>query len=154
VVSSGPVTVTTVETVTEPAETVTVPDVVGDDHVAAGATVDARALIADSFPVESDEVRGTVVAQGPAGGSEVAPGTHVRLEVAIGPGDRPTAVVPDVTGPNEIEARATVREAGFTVLTIDRTAPSPEERGEVILQRPAAGTRVPVLTQIRLFVGR
>jgi eukaryotic-like serine/threonine-protein kinase len=154
VVSSGPVTVTTVETVTEPAETVTVPDVVGDDHVAAGATVDARALIADSFPVESDEVRGTVIAQDPSGGSEVGPGTHVRLAVAIGPGERPTAVVPDVTGPNEVEARAMVREAGFTVLTIDRTAPSPEERGEVILQRPAAGTRVPVLTQIRLFVGR
>jgi eukaryotic-like serine/threonine-protein kinase len=154
VVSSGPDVVTTVETVTEPAETVSVPDVVGDDHVAAGSTVDGSALIADSFPVESDEARGTVIAQDPSGGSEVAPGTHVRLEVAIGPGERPTAIVPDVTGPGEVEARATVREAGFTVLTIDRTAPSPEERGEVILQRPAAGTRVPVLTQIRLFVGR
>jgi eukaryotic-like serine/threonine-protein kinase len=154
VVSRGPEVVTTVETVTEPAETVTVPDVVGDDHVPAGATVDGRGLIADSFPVESDAVRGTVIAQDPGGGSEVPPGTRVRLDVAIGPGERPTAIVPDVTGPNEVEARATVREAGFTVLTIDRTAPSPEERGEVILQRPAAGSSVPVLTQIRLFVGR
>jgi eukaryotic-like serine/threonine-protein kinase len=154
VVSSGPEVVTTVETVTEPAETITVPDVVGDDHVEAGATVDGRDLIADSYPVESDETRGTVISQSPAAGTEVAPGTHVRLDVAIGPGERPTAIVPDVTGPDEVEARAAVREAGFTVLTIDRTAPSPEERGEVILQRPAAGTRVPVLTQIRLYVGR
>ena len=154
VVSSGPEVVTTVETVTEPADSVTVPDVVGDDHVAAGATVDGRNLIADSYPLESAETRGTVLAQDPAGGTEVPVGTHVRLDVAIGAGARPTAVVPDVTGPNEVEARAAVREAGFTVLTIDRPAPSPEERGEVILQRPAAGTRAPVLTQIRLFVGR
>jgi eukaryotic-like serine/threonine-protein kinase len=154
VVSRGPEVVTTVETVTEPAETVTVPDVVGEDHVEAGATVDGRDLIADSFPVESDETRGTVISQSPAPGTEVAPGTHVRLDVAIGPGERPTAIVPDVTGPNEVEARATVREAGFTVRTIDRTAPTPEERGEVILQRPAPGTEAPVLTQIRIYVGR
>lgn len=153
-VSSGPEVVTTVTTVTEPAETATVPNVVGDDHVAAGATVDGRNLIADSYPVESDEPRGTVIAQDPAGGSEVAVGTHVRLDVAIGPGERPSATVPDATGPNEVEARAIVREAGFTVLTVDRAAPTAEERGEVILQRPAAGTRAPVLTQITLYVGR
>jgi eukaryotic-like serine/threonine-protein kinase len=154
VVSSGPEVVTTVETVTEPAETVAVPDVVGEDHVAAGATVDGRNLIADSYPVESDETRGMVISQSPAAGTEVAPRTHIRLDVAIGPGERPTAIVPDVTGPNEVEARATAREAGFTVRTIGRPAPTPEERGEVILQRPAAGTDVPVLTQIRLYVGR
>jgi beta-lactam-binding protein with PASTA domain len=154
-VSSGPEVVTTVETVTETIATITVPSVVGDDHVAAGARVDGLNLIADSYPVESEyPIRGTVVAQDPEGGTPVPPRTHIRLDVAIGSGERPTAIVPDVTGPNEVEARATVREAGFTVLTIDRTAPSPEERGEVILQRPAAGTRVPVLTQIRLFVGR
>jgi eukaryotic-like serine/threonine-protein kinase len=154
VVSRGPEVVTTVETVTEPAETVTVPDVVGEDHVEAGATVDGSDLIADSYPVESDEARGTVLSQSPAAGSEVAPGTHVRLDVAIGPGERPSAIVPDVTGPNEVEARATARESGFTVRTIDRPAPTPEERGEVILQRPAAGTEAPVLTQILIYVGR
>jgi serine/threonine-protein kinase len=157
VVSSGPEVVTTVETVTEPVQTIqtiTVPGVVGDDHVAAGARVDGLNLIADSYPVESDEARGTVVAQDPAGGTPSPPRTHIRLEVAIGPGELPSAAVPDVTGPGEIEARATAREAGFTVLTVDRAAPTPEERGEVILQRPAAGTRAPILTQITLYVGR
>ncbi|MGH3117969.1 MAG: PASTA domain-containing protein, partial [Gaiellales bacterium] len=154
VVSSGPEVTTTVETVTETIATITVPNVVGDDHVAAGARVDGLNLIADSYPVESDQVRGTVVAQDPEGGTPVPPRTHIRLDVAIGPGERPTAMVPDVTGPDEVEARATAREAEFTVLTIDRPAPTPEERGEVILQRPAAGTEAPVLTQIRLYVGR
>lgn len=154
VVSSGPEVVTTVETVTESVETIEVPDVVGDDHVAAGATIDGMDLIADSFPVESGEPRGTVVAQDPAAGTQLPPGAHVRLAVALGPGERPTGTVPDVTGPNEVEARAIAREAGFTVRTIDRPAPTPEERGEVILQRPAPGTTAPILAQIRLFVGR
>lgn len=154
VVSRGPETVTTVQTVTESVEVVAVPDVVGDDHVAAGATIDGIDLIADSFPVESGEPLGTVIGQDPAGGSEVPPGTHIRLAVALGPGERPTGTVPDVTGPNEVDARATARESGFTVRTVDRPAPTPEERGEVILQRPAAGTVAPVLTQIRIFVGR
>jgi beta-lactam-binding protein with PASTA domain len=77
VVSSGPEVVTTVETVTEAVEVVEVPNVVGDDHVAAGATIDGTELIADSFPVESGEPLGTVIGQDPAGGSEVPPGTHV-----------------------------------------------------------------------------
>jgi eukaryotic-like serine/threonine-protein kinase len=154
VVSRGPEVVTTVETVTESVEVVAVPDVLGDDHVAAGATIDGIDLIADSFPVESGEPRGTVVAQDPAGGSEVSPGTHVRLAIALGSGERPTGAVPDVTGLNELEARATARESGFTVRTIERPAPTSEERGEVILQRPAPGTTVPILTQIRIFVGR
>ena len=155
IVSSGPeVVTTTVETVTEPVEVVEVPDVVGDDHVAAGATIDGIDLIADSFPVESGEPRGTVVAQDPAAGTELPPGGHVGLAVSLGPGERPTGTVPDLTGPNEVDARATARESGFTVRTIDRPAPTPEERGEVILQRPAAGSTVPILTQIRLFVGR
>jgi eukaryotic-like serine/threonine-protein kinase len=154
VVSRGPEVVTTVETVTESVEVVAVPDVVGDDHVAAGATIDGIDLIADSFPVESGEPRGTVVGQDPVGGSEVPPGTHVRLAVALGPGERPAGTVSDLTGLSEVEARATARESGFTVRTIDRQAPTSEERGEVILQRPAAGTTVPILTQIRIFVGR
>jgi beta-lactam-binding protein with PASTA domain len=154
VVSSGPEVTTTVETVTETIATITVPNVVGDDHVAAGARVDGLNLIADSYPVESDQPRGTVVAQDPEAGTPVPPRTHIRLDVAIGPGERPTAIVPDVTGPNEVEARATSREAGFTVRTIDRPAPTPEERGEVILQRPAPGTEATVLTQIRIYVGR
>jgi serine/threonine-protein kinase len=154
VVSSGPEVVTTVETVTEEVEVIAVPDVIGEDHVAAGAEIDGIELIADSSPVESGEPRGTVIGQDPGAGSEVPPGTHVELAVSLEPGERPSGTVPDVTGPNEVEARATLRESGLTVLTIDRPAPTSEERGEVILQRPAAGTTVPILTQIRIFVGR
>jgi beta-lactam-binding protein with PASTA domain len=155
-VSEGPpeTTVTVTTTVTETQPTVTVPDVLGDDHVEAGAEIDALDLVADSFPAESDEARGTVVAQNPAGGTRVAEGTHVRLEVALGTGERPDATVPDVIGLPEDEARALVRESGFTVRTVDRDAPTAAERGEVLRQDPDPGTSAPVLTQIVLHVGR
>ena len=63
------------------------------------------------------------------------------------------ATVHSVVGLRQARA-VSVREAGFTVLTIDRTAPHAGGGGEVILQRPAAGTEAPVLTHIRLYVGR
>lgn len=156
VVSRGPpeTTVTVTTTLTEAEATVTVPDVLGDDHVEAGAEIDALPLIADSFPVESGEPRGTVVGQNPAGGTRVAEGTHVRLEVALGPGERPNAPVPDVTGLPEEEARAMVRESGFTVRTVDQDAPTAGRRGEVLRQDPEPGTSAPVLGQVTLFVGR
>jgi beta-lactam-binding protein with PASTA domain len=122
-----------------------VPDVVGDDHVAAGATVDGIDLIADSFPVESGESLGTVIEQDPAGGSEVPPRTHVLLAVSLGPGERATGTVPDVTGPNEVEARATDANPASRFARSTVPPRSPEERGEVILQRPAPGTTAPLL---------
>jgi beta-lactam-binding protein with PASTA domain len=44
--------------------------------------------------------------------------------------------------------------AGFTVRTVYRDTPSRQEKGEVLAQEPAAGTRVRGLSQIMLLVGR
>ena len=150
-----PETETTTEpTTTEAPETVSVPDAVGQDHVEAGAAVDDAGLIANTFPVPSQDPRGTVVAQSPAAGTQLDEGSPVQLNVSVGPDSPPDAQVPDVTGPDEADARATCREAGFTCLTRDTSAPSPEEVGEVVDQEPAAGTSAEELTQITLFVGR
>lgn len=62
--------------------------------------------------------------------------------------------VPDVTGPTEAEARRIAEEAGFDVRVEDTNAPTAEEVGEVVLQRPDAGTRAPEGSEITLFVGR
>ena len=62
--------------------------------------------------------------------------------------------VPDVTGPTEDEARRIAEEAGFDVRVEDTNAPTAEEVGEVVLQRPDAGTRAPEGSEITLFVGR
>jgi beta-lactam-binding protein with PASTA domain len=154
-VTTGPLETETVMTTTEAEpEQVSVPDAIGTDHVDAGAEIDAAGLVADTYPVQSGDPRGTVVAQNPDPNTQLTEGDHVRLNVSTGPATRPTGEIPDVTGPDEDEARARCREANFTCRTVDRSAPSPEEVGEVIDQAPAAGTSAEVLTQITLFAGR
>ena len=148
---------TTIETTTtqeEPPELVEVPDVVGVNHVEAGSTIEGVGLVADSYPVASTEVRGTVVAQRPPGGATLPEGETARMNVALGEGTRQTREVPDVTGPQASDARATLRRAGFTVRTQYRQPPSSEEIGEVLTQQPGPGTSAPDLTQVTIFVGR
>jgi eukaryotic-like serine/threonine-protein kinase len=150
-------TTTTAETTTtveEPPQPVTVPDVVGQSYVEAGSTIEGMGLAADSYPVASNETRGTVVAQRPAGGTQLEEGDTVRNNVALGSGERPTREVPDATGPQASQARATLRSAGLTVKTQYRRPPSPEEADEVLTQQPAPGTSVPDLSQVTIFVGR
>lgn len=149
-------TETVTETETQPAEpeTVTVPNVVGDDQVAAGREIEAENLKADSYPVPSSEAAGTVVVQNPEGGAEAQTGDTVRLNVSVGEGERASRTVPDVTGPRESNARAIARRNRFTVRTVDRDAPSADEVGEVIEQQPAAGATAPEFSQITIYVGR
>jgi serine/threonine-protein kinase len=160
-VSTGPpstttVTTTTTQTVTQPPPpaNVTVPDVVGQSQVDAGDVLESNGVVADSYPVPSDEPAGTVISQNPPAGETVKEGDTVRLNVSLGPGERETSDVPDVTGLEAAEARRRVRVGGFTVRTVYRKPPSEEEVGEVLTQTPAAGVSAPILTQLTLFVGR
>jgi beta-lactam-binding protein with PASTA domain len=59
-----------------------------------------------------------------------------------------------VTGPTEDEARRIAEDAGFEVRVEETNAPTAEEVGEVVLQRPDAGTRAPEGSELTLFVGR
>jgi beta-lactam-binding protein with PASTA domain len=141
--TTGTTTTDATTTVEEPPQPATAPDVVGQSYVDAG-----------SYPVASSETRGTVVAQRPAGGTQLEEGDTVRNNVALGGGERRTREVPDVTGPQASDARSTLRTGGLTVRTQYRAPPSPEEEGEVLTQSPAPGTSVPDLTQVTIFVGR
>jgi serine/threonine-protein kinase len=152
--TSDTTTVETTTTVEEPPQPVEVPDVVGLSYIEAGSTIEGSELVADSYPVASAEPRGTVVAQRPTAGTQLKEGDTVRNNVALGEGARQTREVPDVTGPQASDARATLRRAGLTVRTQYRAPPSPEEVGEVLAQQPAPGTSAPDLTQVTIFVGR
>jgi beta-lactam-binding protein with PASTA domain len=160
-ISTGPpstttVTTTTTETVTQPPPpaNATLPDVVGQNQVEAGNVLEGNSLVADSYPVPSDEPAGTVISQNPAAETVVKEGDTVRLNVSLGPGPRDESAIPDVTGLEASEARQRARVEGFTVRTVERQAPSQEEVGEVLTQTPAAGAPAPILTQITIFVGR
>jgi beta-lactam-binding protein with PASTA domain len=150
-------TVTVTETTpTEPPPPpapVAIPDVLGLDHVDAGAQIDQGGLVANTYPVDSSEPQGVVVAQNPAAGTELPEGEAVRLNVSLASDPRADVTVPDLTGPAAADARAACREAGLTCRTLYRAAPGQEEIGEVLDQRPAAGSVVPALTQVTLFVG-
>jgi beta-lactam-binding protein with PASTA domain len=147
-------TTDTTTTVEEPPEPVQVPDVVGGNQIEGGSTIEGAGLVGDSYSVASTEPLGTVVAQRPTGGTQAKEGDTVRMNVALGEGTRQTREVPDVTGPQGSDARATARRAGFTVRTLYRQPPSSEEEGEVLTQQPGPGTSAPELTQITIYVGR
>jgi beta-lactam-binding protein with PASTA domain len=168
-VSTGPPSTTTVTTTTTaptttatttvqepppPPAPVTMPDVVGQSQVDAGELLESEGLVADSYPVPSEEPAGTVISQRPAPGTELKEGDTVRLNVALGPDEREASEIPDLTGLEASEARQRARIDGFTVRTVFRRPPSREEVGEVLTQTPAAGATAPIMTQITLFVGR
>lgn len=140
--------------VVAPPTTVVVPELVGFDHADAGRQAEDAGLVANTYPVDSDAPAGQVVAQDPAAGVEVDASERLRLDVSLGPDQLVAVMVPDVTGTEAAQAREILRRAGFTVLTVDEDAPTPDEVGQVLLQDPAAGTEAPALTQVTVYTAR
>ena len=141
-------TATTTQTTTTTAQA-SVPDVVGSTLSSAVAQMRAERLLADSYPVASDQGGGTVVAQNPVAGTNVDAGSIVRLNVSTG-SDRPSITVPDVTGANQAAARRTLSKI-FTVRTVYRSG---EQPGIVVGQLPAAGAQAKRWAQVIIYVGR
>jgi eukaryotic-like serine/threonine-protein kinase len=137
------------ETVEE--EAVELPEVTGVHQILAGAELEQRGLVADSFPVPSGAECGVVLRQEPAAGSRVRPGEHVRLTVSLGPDPRPEAQVPGLSGLAP-SARTAAREFGFTVRTVVQRGPDGQV-GVVVRQEPGALTSARELSQITLYVG-
>jgi beta-lactam-binding protein with PASTA domain len=140
-------TTTTTQTTTTTAQT-TVPDVVGSGLPDAVAETRSASLLADSYPVSSDQGGGTVVTQSPAADTSVDAGSIVRLNVSTGT-DRPPLPVPDVTGASQAAARKALSKT-FTVRTVFRTGQS----GIVLGQLPAAGAQARRWAQVIIYVGR
>ena len=147
-------TATTTTATTTVARTVSVPDVVGVQETQAATTLERAGLLADSYPVSSNEPGGIVVGQNPAGGGTAQQGSVIRLNVSVGTRRRPVGGVPDVTGLAERAARRLLRRAGYTVRAIYRTAREPEDVGEVVLQAPTPGRNLPVYAQVTIYVAR
>jgi len=146
---------TTTETVAvvAPPATVVVPELVGFDHADAGREAEDAGLVANTYPVDSDAPAGQVVAQDPAAGTELDASERLRLDVSIGADPLVAVVVPDVVETEGAQAREILRRAGFTVLTVDEDAPSPDAAGRVLRQEPAAGTEAAALTQVTIYTG-
>lgn len=97
---------------------VDVPDVTGLSVEDATAELAEEGLKVDVLPgrVHSAEVDGDIAKQSPGAGTEAAEGDTIELTVSKGPR---MLDVPDITGRDVDEARATLEEAGFEV-KVDR----------------------------------
>ena len=142
---------------------VPIPDVVGQGEAAAINTVKAQGFVPDVARVPSDQPPGQVVAQHPVAGTKSAPGSGVRLNVAVEPKARskgstsapkvsqpgstttgssaPATVivtVPDLTGKKLLAARKLIRRAGL--VTEFKRVPNDLPKGTVVSQSPKPGT--------------
>lgn len=129
----------------EPAANVTVPDLSGMTRADAEAALDEAGLGVRVVQMNSDTVpEGSVVAQAPASGASVAPGTVVAFVVSLGPApaDSVDVDVPDVSGMTRDMARTTLEDAGFEVEDLELANETVAE-DTVFGQIPVAGQQAP-----------
>jgi beta-lactam-binding protein with PASTA domain len=113
---------------------------------------EAEALLAeftvDLEPVVSAEPRWQVLAQNPAPGSGVVPGSRVRVQVSDGSLIR----VPEVTQQTLDEARAVVSELRGVRLVV--ATDGGRDQGRIAWQQPAAGAEVARGTDLVVGLGQ
>jgi serine/threonine-protein kinase len=127
---------------------VTVPSVVGETEASArSALANAGLNVTRALEDSADVPKGQVIAQDPGGGSTVDEGSTVTLTVSKGP---KKVEVPDVVGQDKADARATLRDVGFTVRVVERESDEPE--GSVIRQSPPGGGKATEGSQVTIFV--
>lgn len=125
----------------EAATQVVVPNFVGMQQADAEAAIIELGLVPLSEIVESAAAAGTVLAQTPAGGTSVAAGSTVSLQVSHG---EELAPAPDVVGGTRAAAIAAITAAEFVVGTITTANSDTVRPGTVISQSPAAGALAPL----------
>ena len=95
----------------------------GKTYDEASSTLQAAGLKVTRTDKESDQDPGTVLAQNPKGGVQVATGSSVALVVAKAPS---TVEVPDVTGEDVATAVRKLSSEGFEINQQTRDVDSPE----------------------------
>lgn len=118
------------------AASVAVPAVVGMKQDEAVRRLDERGLVPEVTAKVSRFAPGTVFAQDPGGGTQVAAHSRVALSVAA----VSLARVPDVVGSTTSAAVARLKAAGLTAQLT--TVPAQAVAGTVVAQSPAAATQV------------
>jgi len=141
-------------TTSTPASKATMPNLVGQQQLAAQRKLQSLGLRVRTVYVPSTKPQGSVVAQRPAAGATVARGARVRINVSNGPNPQPLVAVPDVTGEDEATATADLKAAGFAVQVFDQPTSDPNQDGVVLDEDPAPGTRIPRGSQVAIYVGR
>jgi serine/threonine protein kinase len=128
-----------------------IPTVVGQTFESASSQLQGAGFAVARQDVDSEQPKGIVVRQSPAGGAAASRGSTVTLSVSKGPKE---SAVPDVTSQDEDAARSALESAGFDVVVQDEETTDPTQDGIVLNQEPAGGTRAAPGTTVTIFVGR
>jgi serine/threonine-protein kinase len=95
---------------------------------------------------------GAVLAQSPAAGQRVEPGSVINITVNRPPSS-PGVRVPNVEGMDERDARRTLEQAGFQVRVEETQARSGQSKGTVVNQVPDAAATVDPGITVRIEIG-
>jgi beta-lactam-binding protein with PASTA domain/predicted Ser/Thr protein kinase len=128
-----------------------VPNVLGQSYDSAARALREAGFTPVRRDVEAGDPEGTVIGMDPSAGTLAPPGTKVTLNVSLG---STTTAVPEVTGLDEANARATLENAGWKVEVRDTTTANPDEDGIVITQDPAPGEQAEPGTRVVIYVAR
>ena len=128
-----------------------IPTVVGETFESASSQLQAAGFAVARQDVDSEQPKGIVVRQSPAGGAQASRGATVTLSVSKGPKE---SAVPDVTSQDEEAARSALEAAGFDVVVQDEETTDPTQDGIVTNQDPPGGTKAAPGTTVTIFVGR
>jgi serine/threonine-protein kinase len=128
---------------------VSVPYVVGLSFDQASAQLQSAGFAVARRNIDSDQPKGTVVAQDPTGSA--APNSTVTLSVSKGPKQ---STVPDVTNQDEDSATSSLEGAGFKVSVNRQDVNDPGLDGIVLSQNPTGGTRADQGSTVTITVGR
>ena len=132
-----------------PGDAIVPMELVGKSLVDARAEVTAAGLIVIGIEsVSSDQEAGTVLAVRPEGGTTLAAGSGVILQIANG-----TVRVPNLIGQSAIQAKTTLTQAGFLIKEIyefDKSQPI----DTVIAQAPPADSPQNIGSQVTITINR
>ena len=130
---------------------VAVPPVVGQPFESARATLQAAGFRVEVRDVDSNQPRGTVIAQDPAGNTLAPRRSLVVLSVSRGP---TTTAIPDVTSLDRATAEQTLRDSGFRPRVQRQDTDDPNLENVVIAQDPEGGTQAEPGAFVTIVVGR
>ncbi|MEP6649906.1 MAG: Stk1 family PASTA domain-containing Ser/Thr kinase [Lapillicoccus sp.] len=131
-------------------EQVSVPNLAGLTETAARSALTRVQLEAQvQNKPSATVVKGQVMAQTPAQGTQVAVGSTVAIDVSAGPD---SASIPNVVGSTQDAATNALKAAGFAVGTIQQVDDNAQPKGNVIGTDPAVGAVTPFSTPITLRV--
>ncbi len=136
-----------------PIPTTAVPLVIGMREKDARTLLEGKQLKTQVETVTDYRAAGTVVAQSPAAGSDIAIGGVVRLSVSDGRGEPPKPTVPNVVGIREAEAVRILNGAGYEIRKVERRAVKRSDHRIVLAQTPEPGTELAPGGRVTLTVG-